>query len=567
MDIPQNQNPQGGFISSFRDPVNKSIRPACESEARSNDQTYSGVAGWDHIFEEVSDWIWFEYGTLVDFSTYGAEDLQSILANEVGNPNLHNLQYVDLHNPQYAAGRENSSEYVTEQTSNGHELNYQFSTPPSDEDGSSSTEPASEPTAGEGTEGEECDCACGEGLSPALTAIHTYEIWDDGGTPEFPDDDVLIGYAVTEFYGEPWGNTTIYDMDGNEVEPDENGEYPTQYNAQNSDWRLINAENFGTVVNALANGKPQVEPTEPEYQISQITNKIGEFAAKNSSGIGGGDQTYFPGANGAIGSFSQQYDKINQLTDEHISIIVDKMVELEDNSHEPVNTLTTISGLWTNSVHLNDEYFEDDPMGIPCVICHGITGRGRVGPPNSFKFPAGPAQLQYYKAVSDTTTTVGDFVAGEVAGTAAFKVAAVVGRGIGGKLPGIYKNIKNALKNVTCLNNTKNGRVVLTDTIDTAARNRIVTTDRLLSTGQWKDGDLLLNKTAIRDVANETGQSVRQVLYDTAYHEAFHGFVEKWTKPFFKKFGIDDIYLSSQDAHEWGRGWGLWYRSEEFTAE
>ncbi|WP_146503685.1 hypothetical protein [Rubinisphaera italica] len=138
---------------------------------------------------------------------------------------------------------------------------------------------SSEPTEGEGTEGEECDCACGDGLSPTLTAIHTYEIWDDGGTPEFPDDDVLIGYAVTEFYGEPWGNTTIYDMDGNEVEPDENGEYPPQYNAQNSDWRLINAENFGTIGGAQAIGNAlSKEQKKPDYQISQVASAVTTFA-------------------------------------------------------------------------------------------------------------------------------------------------------------------------------------------------------------------------------------------------------------------------------------------------
>ncbi|TWT61736.1 hypothetical protein [Rubinisphaera italica] len=180
---------------------------------------------------------------------------------------LAGMQTVGLHSPEYAGGRSNDTQFVSEQSNGNHNTNYQlngayqnldpnttidFETPwgllsgLKNTEESSSSEPVEEPTEGEGTEGEECDCACGDGLSPTLTAIHTYEIWDDGGTPEFPDDDVLIGYAVTEFYGEPWGNTTIYDMDGNEVEPDENGEYPPQYNAQNSDWRLINEENIGT---------------------------------------------------------------------------------------------------------------------------------------------------------------------------------------------------------------------------------------------------------------------------------------------------------------------------------
>jgi len=211
---------------------------------------------------------------------------------------------------------------VTEQSNGNHNTNYQlngayqnldpnttidFETPWGplssfkNTEETSSSEPASEPTAGEGTEGDGCDCACGEGLSPALTAIHTYEIWDDGGTPEFPDDDVLIGYAVTEFYGEPWGNTTIYDRDGNEVEPDENGEYPTQYNAQNSDWRLINEETFGTTGGALAIGNSlSKEPKHPEYQISEIAAKITELAVKLAEFIVTGNIELEAGVSGKV---------------------------------------------------------------------------------------------------------------------------------------------------------------------------------------------------------------------------------------------------------------------------
>lgn len=66
--------------------------------------------------------------------------------------------------------------------------------------------------------------------------------------------------------------------------------------------------------------------------------------------------------------------------------------------------ITIVGGsLFGSSIHLNDSYFDGHPCGIPTVVCHGMTGIGRVGPPNSFHFGAGPGQLQYYQGIRDTT--------------------------------------------------------------------------------------------------------------------------------------------------------------------
>lgn len=104
-------------------------------------------------------------------------------------------------------------------------------------------------------------------------------------------------------------------------------------------------------------------------------------------------------------------------------------------------------------------------------------------------------------------------------------------------------------------------------TSGTGSRNRLVLKDRLVSTGQWKDGNILLSRTGIREAARETGNSVRRVLYDTAYHESFHGAVEPIAKQVSRWLGVDDIYEASHEAMIYGQGRGLWYRAEEGGAE
>lgn len=94
-------------------------------------------------------------------------------------------------------------------------------------------------------------------------------------------------------------------------------------------------------------------------------------------------------------------------------------------------------------------------------------------------------------------------------------------------------------------------------------RSRVKLDDRILAAGEWLDGQILLNRADIRYFAAETGESVQRVLYDTAYHEAFHGFVEPVGRLVSRILGTEDIYQASLDAMNSGLGWGYWYRAEE----
>lgn len=81
--------------------------------------------------------------------------------------------------------------------------------------------------------------------------------------------------------------------------------------------------------------------------------------------------------------------------------------------------------------------------------------------------------------------------------------------------------------------------------------------------GRWKDCDILLSRSEVREVAEETGDSVWGVLYNMAYHERFHGADERIAKRVSKRFGADDVYETSQDAMLYGQGRGWWFRSAE----
>jgi mono/diheme cytochrome c family protein len=65
---------------------------------------------------------------------------------------------------------------------------------------------------------------------------------------------------------------------------------------------------------------------------------------------------------------------------------------------------------------LNDEYFAGNMFGIPCVVCHGVTAQGVVGPPNSFRLLTGPGSLEYYQNWRDTTAEATLVFGPEIAG-------------------------------------------------------------------------------------------------------------------------------------------------------
>ena len=81
--------------------------------------------------------------------------------------------------------------------------------------------------------------------------------------------------------------------------------------------------------------------------------------------------------------------------------------------------VTYVRGVFGGAYYLNDSYFLGRP--IPTVVCHGVCGDGVVGPPNSFRFPGGPAQLQMYQSIRDTVAGVALIVGfGITGGTSVF---------------------------------------------------------------------------------------------------------------------------------------------------
>jgi hypothetical protein len=79
----------------------------------------------------------------------------------------------------------------------------------------------------------------------------------------------------------------------------------------------------------------------------------------------------------------------------------------------------------STTYHLNDSYFRNNLFGIPCVVCHGVTAQGIVGPPNSFRFPGGAGSLEYYGNLRDTTAS--GVAAVGIGGTAYCGLAALIG--------------------------------------------------------------------------------------------------------------------------------------------
>jgi len=96
---------------------------------------------------------------------------------------------------------------------------------------------------------------------------------------------------------------------------------------------------------------------------------------------------------------------------------------------------------------------------------------------------------------------------------------------------------------------------------------RVVLDERIIAPGQWKEGRILLSRSIILEIARESGVSVRLVLFETAYHEVFHGLVEPITKLASRCLGVDDIYERSYEAMVFGAGRGYWYHAEEWGAE
>lgn len=79
------------------------------------------------------------------------------------------------------------------------------------------------------------------------------------------------------------------------------------------------------------------------------------------------------------------------------------------------SAVTFVPGVFGDSVHLNDGYFDGSGF-IPSIVCHGRVGTHRVGPVNSFRFPGGPGQLDYYQNIRGTAFITGLMGGAAVAG-------------------------------------------------------------------------------------------------------------------------------------------------------
>ncbi|HBN76866.1 MAG TPA: hypothetical protein DD473_13815 [Planctomycetaceae bacterium] len=187
------------------------------SESRSNGNVTPGNSDWDASLT-LEDYLGSGFGgTFAYIPVDASQDLIQLWHNEFQAPILDGFQQVDPHTPEYAGGRSNDTQFVSEESNGNHNTNYQlngayqnldpnttidFETPWGplssfkNTEETSSSEPVEEPTEGEGTDGEECDCACGDGEEAILDQqeIAIFKVYDDKETEDESDDE-LVGYA------------------------------------------------------------------------------------------------------------------------------------------------------------------------------------------------------------------------------------------------------------------------------------------------------------------------------------------------------------------------------------
>jgi RHS repeat-associated protein len=162
---------------------------------------------------------------------------------------------------------------------------------------------------------------------------------------------------------------------------------------------------------------------------------LGRFVQRDPIGFAAGDNNMYRfvgnGPTGAVdpSGLAEGYNSINQwLTGPVPQLSQADMEELDrawrhraEGGSAP--EVTIVPGVYGDSIHLNDQYFIARNQPIPVAVCHGMSAGGRVGPVNSFKFSAGPAQLQYYQSWRDTTGASVE-AAGEILTSVAFLPAA-----------------------------------------------------------------------------------------------------------------------------------------------
>jgi RHS repeat-associated protein len=124
--------------------------------------------------------------------------------------------------------------------------------------------------------------------------------------------------------------------------------------------------------------------------------KQGRFISQDPIGFAAGDENLYRyvGNRPTIST-----DPSGLITEEEWLALLREMQARNNARRYAEPEVTESTSMHGTSIHLNDAYFTSRNMPIPTIVCHGRCGLGRVGPPNSFRFPGGPGELagvQYY---------------------------------------------------------------------------------------------------------------------------------------------------------------------------
>jgi len=284
------------------------------SESRSNGNVTPGNSDWDAGLS-LEDYLGSGFGGSFAFLPVDApQELHNLWQDDFQAPILDNLQHVDPHTAQHAGGRSNDTQFVTEQSNGNHNTNYQlngayqnldpnttidFETPwgplssLKTTEGTSTSEPVEEPTEGEGTEGDGCDCAC-EGSEGTAGSVEDLTLgifialddegnqvgWilatiltDEDGNPNLDDDQDYLPDEILQ----------ITDMEGNQKDDLDYSETDLHDFTTFGEVYGITKTQFEQVVAQLKADYLARKERNKNYQIIPIKDKIDSNSNKNGS--------------------------------------------------------------------------------------------------------------------------------------------------------------------------------------------------------------------------------------------------------------------------------------------
>ncbi|TWT61734.1 hypothetical protein [Rubinisphaera italica] len=284
------------------------------SESRSNGNVTPGNSDWDASLT-LEDYLGSGFGgTFAYIPVDASQDLIQLWQNDFQAPILDGLQQVDPHTPAHAGGHSNDTQFVTEQSNGNHNTNYQlngayqnldpnttidFETPwgllsgLKNTEETSSSEPASEPAEGEGTEGDGCDCAC-EGSEGTAGSVEDLTL---GIFIALDDEGNQVGWILATILTDEDGNPNL--DDDQDYLPDEILQITDMEGNQKDDldYSETDLHDFTTFGEVYGITKPQFEQVVAQlkadylarkernknYQIIPIKDKIDSNSNKNGS--------------------------------------------------------------------------------------------------------------------------------------------------------------------------------------------------------------------------------------------------------------------------------------------